>query len=77
MGFGSGILCTLAGLGQFRLLIHNVALQRVALLDSVLELLLDLTNPALMLFLCGLFLGRSVLGLGQRLLEGLHLGLRA
>ena len=74
LGFGSGNMCALAGLGKFRLLILKVALQGLVLLDGVLELLLDLTDPSLMLFACGLFLRRPVLGFGQRLLESLCLG---
>ena len=67
-------MCALAGLGEFRILIRNVALQGLVFLHGVLELLLDLTDPGLMLFTCGLFLGRSLLGLGQRLLEGCYFG---
>ena len=77
MGFKLGIVCALAGLGKFGLLIRNVALQGLAFLDGVLELLLDITDPGLMLFTGRLLLGRSPLGLGQRLLEGLHLGHRS
>ena len=64
----------MAGLGKFGLLIRNVALQGLAFLDDILELMLDLTNPGLMLFSGAFFLYRSLLGLGQRLLEGLYLG---
>ena len=74
MSFCSGILCTLVGLGKFGLLIHNIMLQGLALLDGGLELLLDLANLGLMLFACGSLLGRFVLGLGQRLVEGLYFG---
>ena len=76
LGFCSGIVCTLACLGKFGLLIQNVALQGLALLHGVLELLLDLTNTVLMLFSGGFFLYCSLLSLGQRLLEGLYLGRR-
>ena len=74
LGFSSGIVCALVGLGKFGLLIRNVVLQGLALLDGILELLLDLTDLGLMLFACSLFLGRSVLSLGQRLLKGCHPG---
>ena len=70
-------MCSLAGLGKFGLLIHNVALQGLTFLHGVLELLLDLNDLGLMLFTGGLFLGRSLLILNQRLLEGLHLGCRS
>ena len=74
MGFGPGLLCALAGLSEFELSVCILALQGLAFLHCVLELLLDLTNPGLMLFSGGFFLYRSLLGLSQRLLEGLHLG---
>ena len=64
LGFGPGILCALAGLGKFGLLLLKVALQGLALIDSVLELLLDLTDPGLLLLARGVFLGRFVFGLG-------------
>ena len=73
MGFNPGLLCALAGLGKFGLLIRKVAFQGLAFLHSVLELLLDLTDPGLMFFAGGLFFRRFLLGLGQRVLEGLHL----
>ena len=63
-------MCALAGLGKF----GNVALQGLAFLHGVLELLLDLTDPGLVLFTSGMFLGRSLFGLDQHLLEGLYLG---
>ena len=74
LGFGSGIVCALAGLGKLRLLILKVALQGLVLLDGVLELLLDLIDPGLLLLALGAFLGRFVFGLGQRLLQGRHFG---
>ena len=64
LGFNPGIVCALAGLCKFGLLIRNIALQGLAFLYGVLDLLLDLTDPGLMLFTGGLFLGRSLLGLG-------------
>ncbi len=74
LSFSSGILRALAGLGKFGLLSLRVTLQGLVLLDDILELLLDLADPGLLLLARGAFLGRFVLGLGQRLLEGLHLG---
>ena len=47
----------------------KVALQGQALLDGVLELLLDLIDSGLMLFACSPLLGRLVLSLSQRPLE--------
>jgi hypothetical protein len=70
-------LRALVGLSKLGLLIRNLALQGLAFLYSVLELLLDLTDPGLVLFADGLFLRRSLLGLGQRLFKGLHLGRRS
>ena len=77
MGFNPGILCVLEGLVQFGLLIRKVALQGLALLDGVLELLLDFTDPSLVLLIGSLLLGRFFLGLGPRLLEGFHLDRRS
>ena len=77
MGFNPGLLYALVGLGKFGLLVCNLALQGLAFLYGVLDLLLDLTDPGLMLFAGGLFLCRSLLGLGLRLLEDLHLGRRS
>ena len=74
MGFNPGLLCALAGLSKFGLLVRIVALQGLAFLHGVLELLLDLPDPGLVFFAGGLFLCRSLLDLGQRVLEGLHLG---
>ena len=74
LGLGPGILCALAGLPKFGRLRLRITLQGLVLLDGVLELLLDLADPGLVLLARGVFLGRFVLGLGQRLLEGRHLG---
>ena len=74
LGFGSGIVCALVGLGKYKVLILKGALQGLVLLDGVLELLLDLADPGLLLLVCSAFLGRFVFGLGQRLPQGLHLG---
>ena len=73
-GFNPGIVCALAGLGKFGLLIRNVALQGLAFLNGVLELLLDLINPGLVFFTGSLLLCRFLFGLGQLLFESLHLG---
>ena len=64
LGFGSGVLCALEGLGQFGLLSLRVTLQGLVLLDKILELLLDLADPGLLLLARGAFLGRFVFGLG-------------
>ena len=74
LGFGSGILCVLAGLRKLGPLCLRITLQGLVLLDGVLELLLDLADPGLLLLARGAFLGCFVLGLGQRLLEGHYLG---
>ena len=62
LGFGSGVLRALEGLGKLGLLSLRVALQGLILLNDILELLLDLADPGLVLLVCGAFLGRSVLG---------------
>ena len=64
LGFGSRILCALAGLRQFGLFRLTIALQGLELLDRALELLLRLDNLGLVLLARGAFLGRFVLGLG-------------
>ena len=74
LGFGSGILCALEGLGKLRLLSLRVTLQGLVLLDEILELLLDLVDSGLLLFTLGALLGRLVFSLGQRLLKGRHFG---
>ena len=74
LGFGSGILRALAGLGKFGLPSLRITLQGLVLLDGNLELLLDLADPGLVLLARDALLGRFVLGLGKRLLEGRYLG---
>ena len=74
LGFGSCILCGLEGLHQFGLLRLTIALQGLKSLDRALELLLRLANLGLVLLVRSAFLGHFVLGLGQRLLEGLYFG---
>ena len=64
LGFSSGILCALAGLGKFGLSILKIMLQGPVLLGGVLELLLGLANHSLVLLARNAFLGRFVLGLG-------------
>ena len=64
LGFGSGILRALAGLSKFGFLCLRITLQRLVLLDGVLELLLNLADPGLVLLACGTFLGRFFFGLG-------------
>ena len=64
LGFGFGILCTLAGLCKLGLLHLRVTLQGLVFFDEVLELLLDLVDPGLFLLALGVLLGRFVLGLG-------------
>ena len=76
LGFDLGPLHALAGLSKFGLLVRILALQGLTFLHCILELLLDLTNPGLMLFSGGFFIYRSLLGLGQRLFEGLYLSRR-
>ena len=49
-------------------------LQGLEFFDEILELLLDLINSHLLFFALGAFLGRFVLGRGQRLLKGRHFG---
>ena len=74
LGFGSGILRALVVIGKFGLLSLRIMLQDLILLDGVLELLLDLTDPGLLLLARDAFLGCFVLGLVQRLIEGRHFG---
>ena len=72
MGFDFGVLHALEGLSKFRLLSLRVTLQGLVFLDEILELLLDLADPGLLLLVLDVFLGRFVIGLGQRLLQGRH-----
>ena len=64
LGFGSGILCALAGLRKFVPLCLRITLLGLVVLDGILELLLDLADPSLVLLARGAFLGHFVLGLG-------------
>ena len=74
LGFGSGVLCTLEGLGKLGLLSLRVTLQGLVFLDEILELLLDLADPGLLLLALDAFLGHFVFSLGHRLLKGHHFG---
>ena len=69
LGFNPGLLSALVSLDEFGLLIRNVALQGLAFLDGVLELLLDLINPGLVFFTGGLLLCRFLFGLGSAFLR--------
>ena len=53
LGFGSCILCVLAGLRQFRLLHLTITVQGLKSLDRALELLLRLANLGLALLARG------------------------
>ena len=72
LGFGFGILRALEGLSKLGLLSLRVTLQGLIFLYEILELLLDLADPGLLLLVLDVFLGRFVIGLGQRLLQGRH-----
>ena len=73
LSFSLGMLCALEGRNKLRLSPLGVKLQSLLLLHESLELLLHLANLRLMLLPLGALRGRSLLGLGQRLLEGRHL----
>ena len=62
LGLGSSLLCALVGLRKFGHLRLRITLQGLILIDGVLELLLNLTDPGLMLLARGAFLGCFVLG---------------
>ena len=74
LGFGLGILCVLKGLRKIGPLRLRVTLQGLVSLDKILELLLNLADSGLLLLALDVLLGRSVFGLGQRLLQGRHFG---
>ena len=74
LGFGLGILCVLEGLSKLGPLRLRVTLQGLVFLDKILELLLNLADSGLLLLTLDALLGRSVFGLGQRLLQGRHFG---
>ena len=77
LGFSPGIVCGLASLGEFGLLILYTLFQGLTLLYGFLELLLNLDDPGLVIFTSGLLLGRLLLGLGYRLLKILNFGRRS
>ena len=56
------------------LLLLTITLQGLKSLDRALALLLRFANLGLVLLARGTFLGRFLLGLGRRLLEGCYLG---
>ena len=74
LGFVLGTLCALEGRSKLRLSRLQVKLQRLVLRHESLELLLHLTHPSLVPLSLGALLGRCIFGLGQRLLQGRHLG---
>ena len=74
LGFDLGILCVLEGLRKLGPLRLRVTLQGLVFLDKILELLLNLADSGLLLLVLDALLGRSVFGLGQRLLQGRHFG---
>ena len=74
LGFGLGTFRALEGRGKLRLSRLRVKLQRLVLRHESLELLLHLAHPSLMPLSLGALLGRLFFGLGQRLLQGRHLG---
>ena len=74
MGFGLGILCVPEGLRKLGPLRLRVTLQGLVFLDESLELLLHLADSGLLLLTLDALLGRSVFGLGHRLLKGRHFG---
>ena len=74
LGLGLGTLRALTGRGKLRLSRLQVKLQRLVLRHESLELLLHLAHPSLVPLSLGALLGRLLFGLGQRLLQGCHLG---
>ena len=77
MGFGPGISCGLASLGEFGLLILYTLLQGLTLLYGFSELFLNFNDPGLVVFMSGLLLGRLLLGVGDLLLKSLDFGCRS
>ena len=68
MGFNPGIVRVLMGLGELGLLSRKVALQGLALLNGVLELLLDLNDPGLVRLAKSLLRGSFLVGFSHSLL---------
>ena len=69
LGLGLGTLQVKLKLSRLQ-----VKLQRLMLRHESLELLLHLAHPSLVPLSLGALLGRLLSGLGQRLLQGRHLG---
>ena len=74
LGLGLGTLRALTGRCKLRLSRLQVKLQCLVLRHESLELLLHLAHPSLVPLSLGALLGRLFFGLGQRLLQGRHLG---
>ena len=72
LGFGLGVLGAFEGLRKLGLSCLRVKLQGLVFFDESLELLLHLAYSGLLLLSLDALLGRLVLGLGQRLLQGLY-----
>ena len=72
LGFGLGMLCAFEGLRKLGPLRLRVKLQGLVFFGESLELLLHLTHLGFLLLPLDALLGRSVFGLGQRLLQGRH-----
>ena len=69
LGFGLSGFGTLKSRCKLRLSSLQVTLQALMFFHEILELLLYLRHPCLLLLSLGALRGRSLLGLGQRLLE--------
>ena len=74
VGFSLGTLCAFERLRKLELSHLRVKLQGLVFFGESLELLLHLAYPGFLLFPLNALLGRFVFGLGQRLLQGRHLG---
>ena len=74
MGLGLSSFGTLKSRGKLGLSSLRVALQTLVFFHESVELLLHLRHPRLLLFSLGALHGRIVFGLGQRFLQGCHLG---
>ena len=74
LGFSLGTFRTLKGRGKLGLSHLQVKLQRLVLRHERLQLLLHLAHPSLVPLSLGALPGRLFFGLGERLLQGRHLG---
>ena len=74
LGFGLGMLCAFEGLRKLGPLCLRVKLQGLVFFGESQELLLHLAHTGLLFFSLNVLLGRLVLGLRQRLLQGHHFG---